>query len=149
MDIFRTLGSRSLSVTAMLNFLGKAKISIHGLGEEDTSKFVPGHAARKEPETNNVRVTSKTTPRDLRQGAVVLEETREHWCAVMAGAGAPPELTRLRMRPRRRNPHSCRTWCERGTTSYSNDQGMPGEVLPRGDSQHSKMSLTDTLLLSL
>ena len=37
MDIVRTLGSRSLSVNAMLNFSGKANTSIHGLGEDDTS----------------------------------------------------------------------------------------------------------------
>ena len=37
-DIFWTLGSRSLSVTTMLNFLGKANTSIHGLGEDDTAK---------------------------------------------------------------------------------------------------------------
>ena len=33
----RTLGSRSLSVTAMSNFSGKANTSIHGLGEDDTA----------------------------------------------------------------------------------------------------------------
>ena len=38
MDIFRTLGSESLSVTAMLDFSGKANTSIHGLGEDDTAK---------------------------------------------------------------------------------------------------------------
>ena len=37
MDIFRTLGSGSLSVTAMLDFSGKANTSIHGLGEDDTA----------------------------------------------------------------------------------------------------------------
>ena len=31
MDIFRTLGSRSLSVSDMLHFSGKANTSIHGL----------------------------------------------------------------------------------------------------------------------
>ena len=35
--IFRTLGSRSLSVTAMLYFSGKANTSIHDLGEDDTA----------------------------------------------------------------------------------------------------------------
>ena len=39
MDIFRTLGSRTLSVTAILNFSGKANTSIHGLGEDDTANF--------------------------------------------------------------------------------------------------------------
>ena len=39
MDILRTLGSGSLSITAMLNFLGKANTSIHDLGEDDTSNF--------------------------------------------------------------------------------------------------------------
>ena len=39
MDIFRTLGSGSLSVTAMLEFSGKAKTSIHGLGEDDTANW--------------------------------------------------------------------------------------------------------------
>ena len=34
---FRTLGSWSLSVTAMLDFSGKANTSIHGLGEDDTA----------------------------------------------------------------------------------------------------------------
>ena len=41
MDIFQTLGSGSLSVTAMLIFLGKANTSIHGLrhvGEDDTAR---------------------------------------------------------------------------------------------------------------
>ena len=37
MDI-RTLGSGSLSVTAMLEFSGEANTSIHGLGEDDTAK---------------------------------------------------------------------------------------------------------------
>ena len=37
MDICRTLGSGSLSVTAMLDFSGLANISIHGLGEDDTA----------------------------------------------------------------------------------------------------------------
>ena len=37
MDIFRTLGSRSLSVTAVLDFSGNANTSIHGLGEDDTA----------------------------------------------------------------------------------------------------------------
>ena len=37
MDIFRTLGSGSLSVTAMLDFLGKTIFLIHGLGEDDTA----------------------------------------------------------------------------------------------------------------
>ena len=35
MDIFRTLGSGSLSGTAMLTFSGKANTSIHGFGEDD------------------------------------------------------------------------------------------------------------------
>ena len=39
MDIFRTLGSRSLSVTATLHCSGKANTSIHGLGEDDTATF--------------------------------------------------------------------------------------------------------------
>ena len=37
MDIFRTLGSGSLSVTAMLDFSGKANTSIHGIREDDTA----------------------------------------------------------------------------------------------------------------
>ena len=37
MGIFRTVGSGSLSVTAMLGFLGKANTSIHGVGEDDTA----------------------------------------------------------------------------------------------------------------
>ena len=38
MNIFWTLGSRTLSVTAMLNFASKANTSIHGLGEDDTAR---------------------------------------------------------------------------------------------------------------
>ena len=34
-----TLGSGSLSVTAMLNFSGEANKSIHGLGEDDTASL--------------------------------------------------------------------------------------------------------------
>ena len=37
---FRTLGSGSLSVTAMLDISGKANTSIHGLGEDDTARKV-------------------------------------------------------------------------------------------------------------
>ena len=37
MDIFRTLGSISLSVTPMLNFSGKANTSIHGVGADETA----------------------------------------------------------------------------------------------------------------
>ena len=40
MDIFRTLGSRSLSVTAMFNFSGKANTSIHGLGEDKMASYL-------------------------------------------------------------------------------------------------------------
>ena len=47
-DIFRTLGSGSLSVTAMLDFSGKANTSIHGLGEDDTaSRQLPCKAKRQ------------------------------------------------------------------------------------------------------
>ena len=35
---FRTLGSRSFSVTTMLIFSGRANASIHALGEDDTAK---------------------------------------------------------------------------------------------------------------
>ena len=38
MDILRTLGSGLLSVTAMLDFSGKANTSIHGLGGDDTAR---------------------------------------------------------------------------------------------------------------
>ena len=38
---FRTLGSGSLSVTAILDFWGKANTSIHGLGEDDTANGTP------------------------------------------------------------------------------------------------------------
>ena len=48
MDIYRTLGSRSLSVTALLNFSGKANTSIHGLGGDDKANCRP---AREAPET--------------------------------------------------------------------------------------------------
>ena len=41
MDIFPTLGSGSLSVTAMLDFSGKANTSIHGLEEVDTAAADP------------------------------------------------------------------------------------------------------------
>ena len=34
-----TCGSGSLSVTAMLDFSGKANTSIHGLGEDNTANF--------------------------------------------------------------------------------------------------------------
>ena len=37
MVIFRTLGLRSISVTAMLNLWGKANTSIDGLGRHDTA----------------------------------------------------------------------------------------------------------------
>ena len=37
MDIFRALGSGSLSVNAMLDFSGEANTSIHDLGEDDTA----------------------------------------------------------------------------------------------------------------
>ena len=39
MDIFKTLGSGSLSATAMLDFSGKANTSIHGLVEDDTASM--------------------------------------------------------------------------------------------------------------
>ena len=42
MSIFRTLGSGSLSVTAMLDFSGKANTSIHGIGEDDTARWGSG-----------------------------------------------------------------------------------------------------------
>ena len=41
MNIIRTLGSGSLSVTAMLDFSGKGNTAIHGLGEGDTAISVP------------------------------------------------------------------------------------------------------------
>ena len=43
MEIFRTLGSGSLLVTAMLDFSGKANTSIHGLGEDDTASKYHGY----------------------------------------------------------------------------------------------------------
>ena len=42
MNIFRTLVSKSLLVSAMLNFSGKANTLIHGLDEDDTASW--GHA---------------------------------------------------------------------------------------------------------
>ena len=39
MYFFRTLGSRSLSVTAMLTFSVKANTSIHGFGDDDTATW--------------------------------------------------------------------------------------------------------------
>ena len=45
MDIFQTLGSGSLSVTAMLDLSGKANTSIHGLGEDDTATSKPRFAS--------------------------------------------------------------------------------------------------------
>ena len=41
MDIFRTLGSGSLPVTAMLDFSGKANTSIHVLEKDDTATVWP------------------------------------------------------------------------------------------------------------
>ena len=52
MDIFRTLGSRSLSVAAMLNFSGKANTSIHGLGEDDTASLFIAKYQQIEPKIN-------------------------------------------------------------------------------------------------
>ena len=43
MEIFRTLGSKSLSNTVMLIFSGKANTSIHGLGVDDTARPRGGH----------------------------------------------------------------------------------------------------------
>ena len=40
-DIFRTFGSGSLSVTAMLDCPGKANTPFYGLGEDDTSSTGP------------------------------------------------------------------------------------------------------------
>ena len=52
MDIFRTLRSGSLSVTAILDFSGKANTSIHGLGEDDTATlFVAEYAERRHYDT--------------------------------------------------------------------------------------------------
>ena len=48
MDIYRILGSSSLSVSALLNFSGKANTSIHGLGGDDKANCRP---AREAPET--------------------------------------------------------------------------------------------------
>ena len=47
MDIFRTLASRSLSVTAMLSFSGKASTSIHGLGQDDTARVGGGGGVKQ------------------------------------------------------------------------------------------------------
>ena len=41
MDIFRSLGSGLLSVTAMLDFSSETHTSIHRLGEDDTANFHP------------------------------------------------------------------------------------------------------------
>ena len=49
MDIFRTLGSGSLSVTAVFNFSGKANTSIHGLGVDDTARGCPHHVHGTSP----------------------------------------------------------------------------------------------------
>ena len=52
MDIFRTLGSGSLSVTAMLDFLGKANTPVYGLGEDETATpppFTPWLTMSKQP----------------------------------------------------------------------------------------------------
>ena len=51
MDIFRTLGSGSLSVTAMLDFSGKANASIHGLGGDDTANIYPPEVVGRGSET--------------------------------------------------------------------------------------------------
>ena len=37
MEIFRTLGKGSLSVTSLLDLSGKSNTSIHGRGEDDTA----------------------------------------------------------------------------------------------------------------
>ena len=55
-DIFRTLSSGSLSLTAMLNFLGEANTSIHGLGEEDTA--ILGALMHLETKTLNSSIIS-------------------------------------------------------------------------------------------
>ena len=39
--IVLTIGSGSLSVIAMLDFLGKEDTSIHGVGEDDTANIKP------------------------------------------------------------------------------------------------------------
>ena len=55
MDIYRTLGSRSLSVTALLNFSGKANTSIHGLGGDDKANCRPAREASETQMTKNKR----------------------------------------------------------------------------------------------
>ena len=47
MDILRNLRSGSLSVTAILNFSGKANTSIHGLGEDDTETLLVAEYAER------------------------------------------------------------------------------------------------------
>ena len=46
MDMFRTLGLGYLSVTAMLDFSGKANTAIRGLGEDDTAKHAGANKTR-------------------------------------------------------------------------------------------------------
>ena len=46
---FRTLGLRSFSVTAMLNFSGKANTTIHGLGEDDAASLVSAASPAPSP----------------------------------------------------------------------------------------------------
>ena len=83
--MFRTLGSRSLSVTTMLNFSGKANTSIHGLKEDDTARldpccFSPSHPAmwdclswRGDPGSgatqSPITVSCPITPGEVRRAA--------------------------------------------------------------------------------
>ena len=69
MDIFHTLGSGSLSVTAMLDFSGKANTSIHGLGEDDTA--TPCSYTWMPPSPLNPSLSSGTS------AAVVMMFTRD------------------------------------------------------------------------
>ena len=69
MDIFHTLGPGSLSVTAMLDFSGKANTSIHGLGEDDTA--TPCSYTWMPPSPLNPSLSSGTS------AAVVMMFTRD------------------------------------------------------------------------
>ena len=64
MDIYRTLGSRSLSVTALLIFSGKANTSIHGLGGDDKANCRPAREAPETQMTKNKRHSDLQARRD-------------------------------------------------------------------------------------
>ena len=65
MDMFRTLGSGSLSVTAMLDFSGKANTSIHVLGEDDTARVPVGSTLNRQTRFTGIINFSLSIPFDI------------------------------------------------------------------------------------